>query len=240
MKNYYEILEVDSKASPEVIERAYKTLVKKYHPDLQNGAMKDEYGEKMKEINEAYSVLSDDYKKASYDEQLRRTIISREEYENAIQENERLRNELERNATVNNDQFYNERVQNNNYQRPVQNNEYNGFEDGNAITNMGKILREEIKRATEKAYNKAYEEAYIQDMKNRGYKIRYKHDFKYYIKLAGCIFVVILAFVIIYQIPIVKGFFTKLYENNIFFRIIVNLFKSIINVFKSTFSTKLW
>ena len=33
VKNYYEILEVDSKASPEVIEKAYKTLVKKYHPD---------------------------------------------------------------------------------------------------------------------------------------------------------------------------------------------------------------
>ena len=42
MKNYYEILEVDSKASPEVIEKAYKTLVKKYHPDLQNGINKNE------------------------------------------------------------------------------------------------------------------------------------------------------------------------------------------------------
>ena len=53
MKNYYEILEVDSKASPEVIEKAYKTLVKKYHPDLQNAINKNEYEEKMKEINEA-------------------------------------------------------------------------------------------------------------------------------------------------------------------------------------------
>ena len=33
--NYYKILEVDKNASPEVIEKAYKTLVKKYHPDLQ-------------------------------------------------------------------------------------------------------------------------------------------------------------------------------------------------------------
>ena len=240
MKNYYEILEVDSKASPEVIEKAYKTLVKKYHPDLQNGIKKNEYEEKMKEINEAYAVLTDDYKKTAYDEQLKSTIISRDEYENAIQENERLRNELEKNAAVNNNQFYNQRTQNNNYQRQMQNNEYNSFEDGNAITNMGRVLREELKRATENAYNKAYEDAYVQDMKNRGYKIRYKHDFKYYIKLAGCILVIILAFMIIYQIPIVKGFFTKLYENNIFFRIIVNLFKSIINVFESTFSTKLW
>ena len=35
MKNYYEILEVSQNASPEVIEKAYKALVKKYHPDLQ-------------------------------------------------------------------------------------------------------------------------------------------------------------------------------------------------------------
>ena len=36
MKNYYEILEVDKNASKEVIDKAYRTLVKKYHPDLKN------------------------------------------------------------------------------------------------------------------------------------------------------------------------------------------------------------
>lgn len=35
MKNYYEILEVNEKASKEVIEKVYKVLAKKYHPDLQ-------------------------------------------------------------------------------------------------------------------------------------------------------------------------------------------------------------
>lgn len=35
MKNYYEILEVDRNASKEIIEKAYKTLAKKYHPDVQ-------------------------------------------------------------------------------------------------------------------------------------------------------------------------------------------------------------
>ena len=36
MKNYYEILEVDKNASDDMIKLAYKSLVKKYHPDLMN------------------------------------------------------------------------------------------------------------------------------------------------------------------------------------------------------------
>ena len=54
-KNYYKILEVDSSASPEVIEKAYKALAKKYHPDLQEESQKKSAGEKLKEINEGLS-----------------------------------------------------------------------------------------------------------------------------------------------------------------------------------------
>ena len=65
MKNYYEILEVSENASNEVIEKAYKTLAKKYHPDVNKepGA-----AEKFKEISEAYSVLSDENKRKIYDQ----------------------------------------------------------------------------------------------------------------------------------------------------------------------------
>ena len=42
MKNYYEILQVNEKASSEIIEKAYKVLVKKYHPDLQKDIKKKE------------------------------------------------------------------------------------------------------------------------------------------------------------------------------------------------------
>ena len=51
MKNYYEILEINEKASQEIIEKVYKVLVKKYHPDLQeNAEAKAKCEEKIKEI----------------------------------------------------------------------------------------------------------------------------------------------------------------------------------------------
>ncbi|RME55401.1 molecular chaperone DnaJ [Candidatus Woesearchaeota archaeon] len=63
-KDYYEILGVDKNASKEEIKKAYKRLAKKYHPDLNKETGS---AEKFKEINEAYSVLSDDHKRANYD-----------------------------------------------------------------------------------------------------------------------------------------------------------------------------
>lgn len=56
-KDYYEILEVHRKASQEVIEKAYKTLARKYHPDV-NREKEAYYTSKMQELNEAYEVLS--------------------------------------------------------------------------------------------------------------------------------------------------------------------------------------
>lgn len=63
MKDYYNVLGVDKKASKEEIKKAFRTLAHKYHPDKKTGD-----DAKFKEINEAYSVLSDDSKRAQYDQ----------------------------------------------------------------------------------------------------------------------------------------------------------------------------
>lgn len=70
MKNYYEILEVNKRASKEVIEKAYKVLVKKYHPDLFTGDKKIYAEKKIKEINEAYNVLTNEFMREQYDVEL--------------------------------------------------------------------------------------------------------------------------------------------------------------------------
>ena len=65
-KDYYKILGVERKASADEIRTAYRKLAMKYHPDKNPGDKKAE--DSFKEINEAYQVLSDDQKRARYDQ----------------------------------------------------------------------------------------------------------------------------------------------------------------------------
>lgn len=64
-KDYYEILGVSRESSKDDIKKAYRTLSKKYHPDLNPDNPQSE--EKFKEVSEAYEVLSDENKRSNYD-----------------------------------------------------------------------------------------------------------------------------------------------------------------------------
>ena len=201
MKNYYEILEVDKHASQEVIEKAYRALAKKYHPDLQQGQVQQEYAEKMKIINEAYDVLSDNAKRERYDEKLQyEQEVWNAERQRIIQENKTLKQQL--NTMENTQQV-----------------------DEGSIINMSRVLEQQIRAARQQAYH----DAYVEDLKNRGYKIEYKHDLGYYLKLIIVLATTILALFLIYQIPFVKNFFVNLYNENM-------VFQAIVNIFKNTFS----
>jgi curved DNA-binding protein len=64
-KDYYQALGVDKGASADDIKKAYRKLVRKYHPDV---SKHQDANSKTKEINEAYGVLGDAEKRAAYDE----------------------------------------------------------------------------------------------------------------------------------------------------------------------------
>ena len=64
-KDYYQVLGVEKKASPEQLKDAYRKLAFNFHPD--RNLDKPDTAEKMKAVNEAYAVLSDDRKRQNYD-----------------------------------------------------------------------------------------------------------------------------------------------------------------------------
>lgn len=64
LPDYYEILQVHPRAEPEVIEAAYRRLARLYHPDV---SRRPDAGERMRQINLAYEVLSDPQKRRAYD-----------------------------------------------------------------------------------------------------------------------------------------------------------------------------
>ena len=63
-RDYYEVLGIEKSADQDTIKKAYRTLAKKYHPDINKSP---DAVDKFKEVQEAYEILSDENKKSLYD-----------------------------------------------------------------------------------------------------------------------------------------------------------------------------
>lgn len=205
-KNYYDILQVNKNASSEIIEKAYKVLAKKYHPDLQPAENKDEAEDILKEINEAYEVLSNTEKRQSYNASLLREEQQKQQEQTSYGYEKKADNVKTSSTSSQQSQ---QQYSPNNYQTEQQSQAY----------------QEQLRQARQKAYY----DAYIQDLKNRGYKIRYKKSFKDYVKTLIAIVLTVLVLFLIYQIPFVKNLFADLYKENEIFHFLVDV---IINFFK--------
>lgn len=121
MKDYYEILQVNEKASIEIIEKAYKTLAKKYHPDLQTDEIKRKFAEeKLKNLNEAYKVLSDDFLREQYDEELQiermKNFKKQMRYQNDNIRFQDTKTPVNTNSFENNNNARNENIKNRDYE----------------------------------------------------------------------------------------------------------------------------
>lgn len=72
MNEYYRVLEVEKDATEIQLKKAYRQLAKKYHPDLHPNDPNLE--KKIREINDAYAVLSDPEKRKKYDSEQTKSV----------------------------------------------------------------------------------------------------------------------------------------------------------------------
>ena len=219
MKTLYEVLEVSEKASKEVIEKAYKVLVKKYHPDLQDASNKEEADKKMKEINEAYSILSDEIAREKYDEELK------------------MQKQQEESKTYNN-YTENSRAKNNQTEQDLYKKQEEILRQQEMY--MKKQQEEYVKQ--QKEMESRYNKAYYNYLKSLGYKVKYKWTWKQYLTLLIIIAVIILIGLILWIIPPTHHWMVGLYEENVIIRVTVNViigfFNGIGRIISSIFGIK--
>ena len=213
-ENYYDILEVNKNASQEIIEKASKIVVKKYHPDLQENNLKNKFEEKIKKINEAYDILSDLEKRKNYDLFLNKNEISIENYNKLYNENIILKKQLnDLNTELFNlkNNIYNKK---NNYAKNYTNDNFYNFN-------------------SEKTNDNYYNNSNKNNLNNKTNSINYFFNYflnilKKIIKNFFAIFLTILFIIIIcfilWHIPFTKNYFINLYNENIFIKNIINFF----------------
>lgn len=221
-KNYYEILEVDKNASQEIIDKAYKTLAKKYHPDLQDDTNKKESEELFKQINEAYETLSDPNSRHLYDEKLNSTLISLEQYDKLYKQNQLLKkqvtelqsylNQLNTYITNNANQNHHT-ISEETYQK-----ENNFYTDPYTNTNIEKNMQSQ---------NNSYSNQYSQDFDDDPYTVEYRKSFRDYLKGFLSILIVIFILFILWHIPFIHNYFVEFYENNEILQYIGNILSNL-------------
>lgn len=226
MKTLYEILEVSETASNEIIEKAYKVLAKKYHPDLWPQDKKEYAENKMKEINDAYDVLSDETKRKEYDDSLK--IDRQKELEKKIKEQDK--NRYNQNVNFKDYNKQNEQTQGNFTQE-----EYRKMQEELRKEELikEKIIKEELRKQDEirqnlqNEYEQKYQKAYEGYLRGLGYKIKYKWTWKNYRDLIITILIISMICLSLWFFPVTHKWIMDFYESNPIVKTIIDIIGSI-------------
>lgn len=244
MKDLYKILEVDRKASIDVIEKAYKVLAKKYHPDLQSTQeLKKVAEEKIKKINEAYEILKDNEKRKKYDLELeqeeKRNIVNNARYNSGYTNTDDNTSEIKR-ATYNNVNYNpnvgykNNKGFNNipNYQsNSNQNNDINNSNVNNQYSEVQltdkqrKKLNKKIQRKMQDEYLKAYGDY----LTKNGYRVAFRINWRKLPYLLIVILIVIVIGIFLWYFPVTNKYLLSLYEDNIIIKKIIDMIIGLFN-----------
>lgn len=207
-KTYYDILEVSRYATDEVINRAHKVLVKRYHPDLQKtDEERKKAASEMVKVNEAYEVLSNKEKKAKYDKKL--------ELEEEI---EKRKNNIAKNGyTKKSNRGSNNIIKNQNL-RSMQ-----------TVTNN--VAEEEIERQRRliemqgDAIRENMRQNYYNQLRRMGYTIKEPFSWKKLKRIVILIIVMIIINLMLFNIPFLANLMSELEFNNPFLAIIIRMLR---------------
>lgn len=218
----YEILEVSENASAEVIEKAYKVLVKKYHPDLQEEAEKQTAEKKIKQINEAYEILGDETKRKEYDLKLEQEReIQKNNYEQSVRH------------TQNNQDKYTNNISDD-YKTDNVNGQVNYNYENERIKYEERLMQEEYekRKQMQEDLNREYENAYYNYLRSLGYKIKYKWTKENVKDFIIVIAIMIIIIIILWLFPPTHNWMMNFYEQNPILKTIINI---IIGIIKEIF-----
>lgn len=206
----YEVLEVSENASAEVIEKAYKVLAKKYHPDLQSESNKKSAENKMKKINEAYDILGNEEKRKEYDKTLEQQ-----------RREEKLKQEMD---------FERQRVEKEQANQASYMTGYNSAENADEMQEQRlkyekKLRKEEMqqRKKMQENLNREYENAYYNYLRSLGYKVKRRitkervRDFFITIGIMGLIITAL------WFIPPTHNWIVSFYEENQIIKTIVDV-----------------
>ena len=213
-KNYYDILQVSRNASPEIIEKAYKTLVKKYHPDLSSGANKKFYEQIIKEINEAYDILSNENTRRLYDKSLDEQYVSKDDFINLYNENEKLKDRL---STFDKSELHQAPTKKNNKPDNTSNNTSFTSSWFSYLTTNFKALKQELGKLSSDDADSSSTANVPNPTLPKSIKI--------ILCVVACFALVVLVFYLLNLIPAVHTFFSNIYNGNSFIKFFVDIIK---------------
>ena len=196
----------------------------------------------MKEINEAYFILSNNEKKEIYDEKLKQ--IENQEKQEQIKkiqeeiENENIKNETKREIKKE------EYIPNYNQNQEIKQEKQQIKEQKNQ-----EIYHEQIKQMQkeqienmERQYNQIQQKAYEDYLRSLGYKIKYKWTWQKTLRLIKVIIILIVSTLIIWYFPPTHKMLINIYESNIIIKTAIDIIKQIFlglwNAISSIFKTK--
>lgn len=217
-KTYYDILEVSRYATDEVINRAHKVLVKRYHPDVQKDSeSRKKAAEEMVKVNEAYEVLSDKDKKAKYDKKLeleeqRKNMQNSSNAYGVYNTNNRSSKKNNSNINRNAGQNVNQsmvNIQNNQAEEEIE-------RQRRLIEMQGDAIRENMRQQ------------YYNQLRSMGYTIKEPFSWKKAKRIAILIIALIVINFLIFNIPFLANLMSDLEFSNpilaIFIRILRGIF----------------